>query len=579
MARLRITGRSAAAGLAFGAGVAGLLAAGSCRSDGPDQKAVTQVDRLVAHYPALRDGRFAVIADFESPAHASLFHVESASGQGACTMDGRAGFRPTGGTGLRVQVGSVGDALVVESGESADWFLVRDWRDYDLLLLNIRPAAQGTTLVTEISTGRGEQQRLAVSQAELAAGWNELALDLGDVAGRIPLDDIRGVRLRAAGPGGGTAGFDLDDILLTRRRTRRWGDERNREGLLYIRQRGLRLEVGAGGLFELVFSGGRVAAWYDLKSDPDRLHNLAGGTLLERRPGPQAETTVDPPLRWHSFEGEDRTAPFTVSGGGQRLSEANAVRAVVAGDAVGLRYTVYSSGHVYVYAPPESDAGGTGLWWAASLARAADWETVVSKTASETTSEGAGVSTFAAARRRSNPGCTMALLAAGHTEVREARVGDGAGSGVELMVPGDSSRTCMVRLGLGESDWPAALDEMAEAYADPPPLIMHIGWTAEDNGGAKPPRGYDRTMGCYRLRPDVQVIRFELDGRSRPIDSPAFQVIDALPGEAWAYVNHALLPAVARESDGSLVFQVPAVVRERTLVEVLIRSPEAGSGG
>jgi len=88
--------------------------------------------------------------------------------------------------------------------------------------------------------------------------------------------------------------------------------------------------------------------------------------------------------------------------------------------------------------------------------------------------------------------------------------------------------------------------------------------------------GFDPSTGCHVIAPDGDLVRFVVDGRRQPRFSPVFRVVDTADREAWVYVDHLVYDRVARDARGNLVFQLPGTVRDSTMVEVHLRSRDAG---
>ena len=79
-----------------------------------------------------------------------------------------------------------------------------------------------------------------------------------------------------------------------------YGDPNGAEGSLYVLRKGRRFHVGVAKRFELVFSRGVLASWYDLSVDPDKTIDLAGGgtagpvlTALDDTGVPSGPTGID----------------------------------------------------------------------------------------------------------------------------------------------------------------------------------------------------------------------------------------------------------------------------------------------
>ncbi len=55
-------------------------------------------------------------------------------------------------------------------------------------------------------------------------------------------------------------------------------------------------------------------------------------------------------------------------------------------------------------------------------------------------------------------------------------------------------------------------------------------------------------------------------------------VLDSRGLDAWVYLDHVVYDRVARDAAGDLVFQLPDLVGERAVVEVLLRRPRRSGG-
>ncbi|MEK7731570.1 MAG: hypothetical protein AAB363_06905, partial [Planctomycetota bacterium] len=243
----------------------------------------TRADILMQVYPELQTGRFVVIADFEDPKHMDLFQLISVSEQAKCVWDRKGGRVETGAGGLRLTAGSSDDTIVIANRPDAQWYLKRDWRPYDLLLMSVNAPQRGLALDVVMASGPPEQRVSAQSSIALQRGWNGIRIDLAEVAEQIPLDDVREIRLAVAGVSK-PAQVRLDDILLTGNRVDLVGDSRSSNGALYVQQVGRRWNIGAGGRFELTFANGQITNGYNLAADPNRLRNLVQGTTLGPSP-------------------------------------------------------------------------------------------------------------------------------------------------------------------------------------------------------------------------------------------------------------------------------------------------------
>jgi len=262
------------------AGVAVVLGpSAGCRTPESPHVAPTRAERLRDAYPALREGPFALIADFEDPSHMELFHASAETPVGAVRLNGQHGRPETGAACLDFTATASSDAVVADNQKAEKWYLKRDWRDFHLLLMSVYAPVEGLVFHIEITSGRSGDAVTAETSLTLEQGWNPLRLDLGELGEQIALDEIRRLRLSVSGMGQPVT-IRVDDILLVASQEAMFGDASNTDGRLYVERIGRRWRVGAGGRFELVFSNGQISAWYNLAADPYRLRNLVGGTTL-----------------------------------------------------------------------------------------------------------------------------------------------------------------------------------------------------------------------------------------------------------------------------------------------------------
>jgi len=529
-------------------------------------------------YPELQTGRFVVIADFEDPKHMDLFQLISVSEQARCVWDRKGGRVETGAGGLRLTAGSSDDTIVIANRPDAQWYLKRDWRPYDLLLMSVNAPQRGLALDVVMASGPPEQRVSAQSSIALQRGWNGIRIDLAEVAEQIPLDDVREIRLAVSGVSKPVQ-VRLDDILLTGNRVDLVGDSRSSNGTLYVQQVGRRWNIGAGGRFELTFANGQITNGYNLAADPNRLRNLVQGTTLGPSPvvvGASGSESGD-----FSPLGKSVVAR-------QRIVEMNTVRAVVASEwrfvddpdaPLDSRpfqrwvYTIYPSGQVFVtveatgrtksWSPP-------GLGLAVTIASPGDdpWQTNISPAPVYATLRSQPRDTVLVYML--NPGSGSASIVE-QTDPQRRRLS------LVAVAPSPGALGEVVRwasqLVLGSSGEVPDADAAARAveYSQAAPIRVEVGSPVTDGGVSHRADGFDPSTGTYDLTPDQGRVRFVLDGPKRPFFSPAFRVLGPKDDEAWVYVNHLILNKVARDPAGNLVFQLPGTVRQSTMVEVLFR--------
>jgi hypothetical protein len=542
---------------------------------------------LMQVYPELQNGRFVVIADFEDPIHMDLVRLISVSEQAKCVLDRKGGRAETGAACMQLTAGSPDDIVVLANTSEAKWYLKRDWRAYDLLLISVHSPTRGLALDLTIGSGPAEKRLSAQSSIALQRGWNGIRIDLAEVAEKIPVDDVREIRLAASGVSKPSE-LRFDDILLTGNRADLQGDSRNTTGALYVQQAGRRWNVGAGGRFELTFANGQITSWYNLAADPNRVRNLVRGTTLG--PSPVVVGASGAELGDFSVLGKSVVAR-------QRIVELNAVRAVVASEwrfvddpdaSLNDRpfqrwvYTVYPSGQVFVAV----EATGTtktwtppGLGLAVTVASSADDEWIMQTAAPADATAESSKPGYATARSQPRDTVLVYMLDSASASTRIVEQVDSTARRVSLIGTQESAPVevakwaCQVVLGSAGEVSDADAAARALEYAGHASIRVEVGSLVTGSDSSHRGDGFDPSSGSYDLSPDQGRVRFVVDGQKRAMFSPAFRILGAKDHEAWVYVNHLILSNVARDPGGNLVFQLPGTIRQSTLVEVLLRRP------
>ena len=589
----------------------------SCRSGAPSGFAAkassspSRLDRMAAAYPDLRAGRYAIIADFEDPTHVELFRAMGtpAPRSGAAFTSHveartRGGRAETGSGCLSATILTPEDAIVINSDHATQWALKRDWHDYDLLLLAVHSPSANVDVSLTVRSGaaragsgateepsprpsplKGEggggstvrdgarelAARKATTRQRLERGWNLLRLDLADLGEHVALDDVREIRISADAPKWPLE-LRLDDIILTASRTRLFGDAEARDGKMFTYQQGRRYHIGAGGKFELVFGNGQIVGWYDLAADPRRIRNLWDGMMLGfAQPGGANRA------------GADSDPGIVVS---SKLREANVVRCVLVvevraqlpapTDTKGLvyrwTYDIYPTGKIYTsveFGPRMSTAFADPPLLRVTKAREprGKFDTIFSTIAPR-----AGEDLHQGAFAPQGASANMAIVAT--IPIDETTSGDrrsivsddGLGFGPTHPEQFDRTRPWLLRLAhcdhslMGED--PTIFAEWFEG-AETFSLVARGGKAVSETVG------FDGGAGTYRVNAKGESIRIELGTGIGWFDSPGFVVAETPGTDAWVYANSKLVTPTARDADGNLIFQLPGVVREKTVVEVL----------
>ncbi len=576
-----------------------MVLTGGCQVNGrksPDF--ATQSDRLMQAYPELQSGRFAVIADFEHQAHMELFQLIGVSEEARCVLDSKGGRAATGGRCVRFTSAVADDTVLIGNEVASNWYMKRDWRRYDLLLMSVRSPRPGLGIKVVISAGPIEQRLAVESTIALEAGWNVLRLDLAELGERIPLDDIRDMRLSLVGADKPTE-LHIDDILLTAYQREMLGDARAADGSLYVQQVGRRWKVGAAGRFELTFSHGQIVDWYHLSSDPYRLRNLVRGTVL----GPSPVVVADEDGGGASRPVTDFSSLGRVVKARQQIVEMSEVRVVVAcewhfvddqTDDVDTRpfqrwvYAIYPTGQIYVdiectaatktWSPPR-------LGLAVSLSREDDYETYAHSVATLDAPEPLRHVLYATARSRQSDGAFLLFaMHDSHATPRMVKQVDSELHRLSFIATGPRSAgdvqrwQCLLTLATSGEISGSQVGARVLDYTNPAKLDFQVGGPAAEIDEQVPGQCFDAALGCYQLRPDAARLRFKIKGNRRARFSPAFCVEQSQGLDAWVYVNHLIFQAARRDSEGNLVFQLPGTITGETMVEVLLseRKEEAG---
>lgn len=549
--------------------------------------APTQTDRLMRTYPELASGRFAVIADFENPAHMELFQLIGVSEDARCKLSPKHGRKATGKNGLMFRAASPDDTIVVNNRHATAWYLKRNWTDYDLLMLTVNSPENNLALQLLLVSGTGERVQSAFSSIRLERGWNILRLDLADIGEHVALDDIQELQLSIEGLERATT-LSIDDIILTSSRKTLLGNPQVGDGRLFAQRVGRRLTIGSAGRFEITFANGQIVRWHNLETDPHRLVNLVEGTTLGPTP-----VWLDVP--------DDRDAQSMF---GRYVSirphivELNPIRAVLTceqrfmddpnrpSDDRPFRrwtYTIYPSGQIYASvtsttATRQHATHRVGL----DVNCSSDRDDVI-RTQSLATAETGETATpahgyFYSPARQAG---LLYVVAGAHRASQIIERFDPVARLSTLEAICDVNEepvthwSTLLHLHNGPMMSQEAASIISRNFAHPPQLKVEIGSVADTFDGRPLVNGFDRHSGTYVLTAERGRLRFSLDGRDSAIVAPAFRIIGTATPQVWIYVNHLIHDRVFRAEDGTVLFQLPGTIDSRTLIEVIFRQ----SGG
>lgn len=561
-------------------------------------------DRLVRTYPDLSSGRFLIVADFEAPEQGAIFRLAPPTAAGYVGIVPERARPETGAGSLKVRFTSGEQELIVEDSGQGNWTLPRDWSRFHLLLFSVySPRMLGGA----VFTARSGSDKTAEYQQKgilLREGWNTLRIDIGDLAERIDVADIRQLRFGCPRLDEPVELF-FDDIVLGDNAKNVLASPSSQPGDLYVRTEGRRIRVGVVERFELVFSRGKIVEWFDLRNDPNRIHNLTGGGPLGPTPvvvpaGAAAPTRID------EASGGERLGAVAESF--QKTVEASPVRVIVWGewrfgspatasapgtDAPFHRwvYTVYATGKVCLefagtVAPSAADKGPEGsgrIGYLVSCADGEGFERLLHAPQSPGNKAPATPDGLSYVLYHHDGADKPDLLytfyrpltapkarAVRHDE--EPRLGTlFYGGPAEVL----SVWAAMLTVWPHDIDGPQQAEPIALDYANPMPIAVDAGRLVRTDPGDIDNDGFNEARGHYTLEPDGNVVKVRLDGSKRMRFGPAFKIVDVTDSDVWAYVDGIEIRPVARDVDGNVVFQIPRVLDKETLVEVTIRRKAA----
>lgn len=545
-------------------------------------------ERLRRAYADLASGRFHVLADLNSPRQADAFRLLSADGHSEDREQpaiSREVIRhETGGGALRFVLTALGDTLELDGASAA---MPGDWQPYTLLLASLHAPTDG--LLMELAIRSGPDGGLEFTRRfELQSGWNLLRLDLADAEESADLTDVRSLRWRLVA-GRTPVELHLDDLLLTDNTRRVCGDPA-REDELYVLERGRRIYVGAGGRFELGFSGGALVCW-----------RVAGGTNLTVPTGlgpwpvPLATdwavraaepVAYDEAALWEGWG--EKVATF------QELVEASALRVVLRGtwrfgappgrlpdDAPAVprhewQYVIYSSGEVF--ASVRSHSAGRG--WSAprvGYALAVDGRH--------------GFSRALHAPDYGEPDAVRYLLLAQRGEQRpdllwvphDPRL---ASRRLELVSADERRIACL--LGDVEASesvesahllriWPTDLERdsaaemLAADYQQPARLEVQRGRLVTDASGDFDRDGFNESEGCYELELGADTLRVRFEPGRWNRHEPLLRVRGTAGRRCWVYADGRIVGQTGRDAHGALLIRLPLLISQPVAIEVVTR--------
>lgn len=549
--------------------------------------------RMQRKYADLHTGRFVCLADFNTRPQAALFRILGPDGTQARsqpTISVRRSIDETGAGGLQARLNGPQDQLLFDGARSEKLALVRDWREYHLLLLSMYGPPDG--LMLEFSVQSGSDAPIRWTRNLFARpGWHLYRLDLAQIGEDIDLAEVRALRWRAPRI---TAPVDLylDDLILTDN-TRYLLGENAADGEFYALTRGRRIHVGARGRFELAFCDGVIVEWH-----ADQQRNLTVRSGLGPWPVPLPEdwnlrradpVVYDDPALFADW-GERVTAT-------QRLVEKSGFRVVIEGvwrflpgwraagadlrppaaPAHSWRYVIYPSGQVCV----RTTSRVRDAFWSderVGYTVALDGRSGFTRVICESTSDEEPGPNFVLMTQpgRQRPDLLWCLHSpAAATRQLELVSADERRLAITV---GDVEPTDTVDAAHLLRFWPRDIDAAPEAesfaadYQRPAALVASRGRVVTDAAGDLDRDGFNESEGCYELMLEAGLLRFRLRPGSSLRHHPIFRVHGTAGQDCWVYVDGRIIHRQGRDIQGNLLFTLSRAVGVPLTIEVNTRS-------
>jgi len=116
-------------------------------------------DRLVKTYTDLASRRFQILADFEEPVQATIFHRKMKGGDEPLEVTTEQAQKATGVGSLKMNLLNSDQYVIARDSPESEWSLYRDWSHYHLLLFSVFSPRELGGFVCEIRSGQ-EKQRI-----------------------------------------------------------------------------------------------------------------------------------------------------------------------------------------------------------------------------------------------------------------------------------------------------------------------------------------------------------------------------------------------------------------------------------
>lgn len=577
----------------FVAGVAGLgvvMLCWGCEGSWLMQEQKPDEEATLPRPVEVEGVRLLVLADFERESQGAIVRMEPRHGGGRVSLTTERP-RPEGGAGsLKMSFLDSLHQVVVANQGVAGWTLHGDWSDYQMLLLQLYSPRKLGGFRLRVSSGREPVLSYDHPRIMLQSGWNTVSVDLGEVGSQVNLADVREVTFWCD-PLDTPTDLYLDDMVLVDNTTDVFGSPKQSSADLYVRRQGRRLVVGVPGRFELAFAQGRIRSWYDLNSDPDRTHNLAGvgpigPVMVALSTDDPEEVVLDDVSQWSGLGVAAEIQQWLVEAAPTFAIVQGEWRFVVPEASEGearpyhrWAYTIYRDGRVYVACSGMAHAAGfspsaLGLIFCCDGTMRFEGAVQAPPAAEATETEVVAFAHFG----RETPGHGD-LLVVPFIPQEGRMMKSPTDPRVCSLWPMNVSRghfaaAFMLRVWPTDIDTAAQAEAMARDYVTPLPLDLTVGELVRTDVGDFDNDGFNESRGHYVVQLDGDVGRVQIDGRQRVRFGPVFKIVAVAARDVWVYLDGRLVEEAYRDADQNLIFRLPDIGGREALVEIFARERE-----
>jgi len=542
-------------------------------------------ERLVRTYKDLQSKRFQVLADFETPQQQSLFQLVSPKGSRPAKITTERARRDTGVGSLKMSLFSSKQQIEARDVPESQWAFYRDWSKYHLLLFSVYSPRKLGGFTMSVHSGTDVSLTYKHSRIPLEQGWNLIRIDLADLSDQIDLSDVREVHFWCEvldTP----IDLYLDDLILADNTREVFSSPDKQEGDLYVLTRGRRLIVGTVDRFELVFSQGRIHQWFDLSTDPARIHNLVGAGILGPVPvivpkEVKAKILLDDATQWSGLG--------LIAESYQSLLEASPLRVMIQGewrfgspdippdDSSPYHrwvYSIYKDGRVYLECSGTAgneDFKPEGLGMVFCCDGSQNFKRQLREGGASGDNESAKAKSYILFSRNDTGKSDLLIVPFGPTAIRVLENPQDPRLCVMCNVPVVSDKfafSAMIRIRPTDMDTPEKADPFADDYYPAPPIKIDTGRCVRTDAGDFDNDGFSESRGYHVIQLDGSFAKIHIDGSRHTRYSPVFKLVDVADRDVWVYLDGRLIKEIYRDQDGNALFELPTTISGPALLEI-----------